>query len=459
MPADRLPRHNLNAVPRHLYSLLLRACLPVAFGRLLWRSRRLPAYRRRWAERLGFGAPSQAGGIWLHAVSVGEVNAAIPLIEALQDTHPTLPLLVTTTTPTGSQHLQNRLGTRVAHCYLPYDSPGAVRRFLNRHQPKIGIIMETELWPNLYAGAGAVGIPLLLVNARLSPRSARNYARWPSLTRQTIRHLSAIASQTTADGERFVALGFPRERLSVTGNLKFDVRAADSTAGLALRARLGQHRPVWLAASTHGGEEAAALAAHRALLGKHSDAVLILAPRHPQRFAEVVSLCQSTGWATALRSADEGHTCSVYVIDSLGELPSLMAAADVVFVGGSLGTSASAFGGHNLIEPAAGGKPSLFGPHMRNFEELRADVVATGAGLQVRDEADLAAQLEMLLTDDRRLSAMGAAGLDLVGRHRGATSRTQALVKQYLPNQGALVAGTAGAADTPSQPLTRARSS
>ncbi|MDD3650347.1 3-deoxy-D-manno-octulosonic acid transferase, partial [Immundisolibacter sp.] len=345
---------------RRLYSLLTGAALPLALARLLWRSRRLPDYRRRWPQRLGFSPPGPAGSIWLHAVSVGEVNAALPLIETLRHAYPDLPLLVTTTTPTGARQLRARLPTEIGHCYLPYDLPGAVKRFFQRHRPRLGVIMETELWPNLYAAAEAAHVPLVLANARLSPRSARGYARWPQLTRQTLARLSAVGAQTADDARRLVALGLPHDRVTITGNLKFDTTPANPAAGLALRERLGRQRPVWLAASTHEGEEAAALRAHRAVLDAHPDAALILAPRHPQRFAEVARLCREQGWALAQRSADDGAACVVYLADSLGKLPSLMAAADVVFVAGSLGCSPSARGGHNLIEPAQQAKPSLF---------------------------------------------------------------------------------------------------
>ncbi len=404
----------------------------MAFGRLLWRSRHRPAYRRRWAQRLGFGPRAPSGCVWLHAVSVGEVNAALPLIDALQRAHSDLPLLVTTTTPTGSEHLRSRLGNSVAHCYLPYDLPGAVRRFLNRQRPRLGIVMETELWPNLYAAAQALNIPLLLTNARLSPRSARGYARWSQLSRQTLERLTAVGAQTAADGQRLIALGLPPARLTVTGNLKFDVVAPNPTVGIALRRRLGDGRPVWLAASTHAGEEQAALTAHRLLRAKHPDAVLILAPRHPHRFADVARMCRQQGWATALRSADDGRPCAVYLADSLGELPSLMAAADIVFVGGSLGTSPTATGGHNLIEPAQLGKPSLFGPCMDNFAELRELILAAGAGQQVADDAHLAAQLAALLADPARRAVMGQIAQALIAQHRGATARTLALIEPYL---------------------------
>ncbi len=416
---------------RHLYSCLISASLPLAFGRLLWRSRTDPAYRQRWPERLGFGplAPlDRTGSVWLHAVSVGEVNAALPLIAGLQQAYPDLPLLVTTTTPTGSAQLVRQWADRVAHCYLPYDLPGAVRRFFCRQRPRLGIVMETELWPNLFAAAAMANIPLVLANARLSTRSARGYRRWPGLVGPTLARLAAVGAQTTADGARLTALGLPQARLTVTGNLKFDTPQADPAAGLALRQRLGNERPIWLAASTHAGEEIAALAAHRALRQAHRDAGLILAPRHPQRFADVARLCREQGWTTCLRSADNGQACAVYVADSLGELPSLMAAADVVFVGGSL----TATGGHNLIEPAQMGTPSLFGPHMHNFSQLRDLVLGADAGLQVDDAQALAAQLTLLMADPARRARMGQAAQALVARHRGATARTLALIAPYL---------------------------
>jgi 3-deoxy-D-manno-octulosonic-acid transferase len=309
----------------------------------------------------------------------------------------------------------------------------------------------------------AAAVPLILANARLSPRSARALARWPQLKRETLACLTAVGAQTAADGERLIALGLAPDRLTITGNLKFDAAVPDPSAGLALRAQLGRGRPVWLAASTHPGEEAMVLEAHRMVRKAHADAGLILAPRHPQRFADVAALCLVQGWALARRSAGEGQeSCAVYLLDSLGELTSLMSAADVVFVGGSLGTSTGAFGGHNLIEPAACGKPSLFGPHMRNFVELRDQVLAAGAGLQVGDAADLAAALTALRSDGDRREVMGAAGRALVARHRGATARTQALIERYLgvaADSDAAGPAAAGAEDAPSQPLTRAKSS
>ncbi|WP_372725017.1 lipid IV(A) 3-deoxy-D-manno-octulosonic acid transferase [Immundisolibacter sp.] len=411
-----------------LYSWLSRASLPLAFGRLMWRSRNQPAYRQRWPERLGFGRVSAPGGIWLHAVSVGEVNAALPLLTSLRKTYPALPVLVTTTTPTGSAQLRQRLGHTVAHCYLPYDLPGAVRRFLDRVQPRLGIVMETELWPNLFAAATNANIPLVLANARLSQRSSRGYRRLAGLTRQTLGQLSAVGAQTSADAQRLIELGLPQSRLNITGNIKFDAPVADTAPGLALRQRLGPKRPVWLAASTHAGEEAAALAAHRVLRQAQPGAALILAPRHPQRFPEIARLCHEQGWVTSLRSADDDTWCDVYLADSMGELPSLMAAADLVFVGGSL----VARGGHNLIEPAQLGKPTLFGPHMHNFAELRDITLAAGAGLQVVDAPNLALQLTTLMADAPRRARMGEAAQALVATHRGATARTLALIAPYL---------------------------
>lgn len=411
----------------------MRASVPFAFARLLWRSRREPEYRRRWHERLGFTRNLPTGGLWMHAVSVGEVNAAMPLINELLTRYPHLPLTVTTTTPTGSSQLRRHLGDRVGHCYLPYDTPAAVCRFLDRLQPHAGVVMETELWPNLLAAASARGIPVVLANARLSERSARGYRRWPALTAHTLSRLAHVGAQTAADASRLQTLGLPATRTTVTGNIKFDAQPADPSPGLALRQRLGEDRPVWLAASTHAGEEGVILSAHRALREHHPQAVLILAPRHPQRFDEVAQLCQKQGWATRRRSADDQTGCAVYVADTLGELPALMAAADVVFVGGSL----TPVGGHNPIEPAQQGKPILFGPHMHNFAEVRTQVLAAGAGREVPDAATLAAQLCTLIDAPSQQHHMGEAARALVTQHRGATARTMALLAPYLDKAAA----------------------
>ncbi|WP_440941129.1 lipid IV(A) 3-deoxy-D-manno-octulosonic acid transferase [Immundisolibacter sp.] len=407
----------------------MRVGLPIAFGRLLWRSRREAAYRRRWHERLGLPRGLPTGGVWLHAVSVGEVNAAAPLIEALLARYPQLPLTVTTITPTGSAQLRRRFDRRVTHCYLPYDTPGAVRRFFDRLQPCVGVIMETELWPNLLFTATARNIPVILANARLSERSARGYRRWSALTAQTLSQLAHAGAQTATDATRLRTLGLAAARVTVTGNIKFDAQRADPASGVALRQRLGRDRPVWLAASTHAGEEDAVLRAHTALRERHPTAALILAPRHPQRFDEVAQLCQKQGWATRRRSTDDHADCTVYLADTLGELPGLMAAADVVFVGGSL----APVGGHNLIEPAQQSKPILFGPHMHNFWELRSQVLTAGAGAEVMDADALATQLHTLISTASARDRMGRAASVLVSQHRGATARTLALLTPYLP--------------------------
>jgi 3-deoxy-D-manno-octulosonic-acid transferase len=435
--------------------------LPFTLARLLGRSIRQPEYRRHWGQRLGFAPAAPAGGIWLHAVSVGEVNAAVPLIDAVRAACPGLPLLVTTTTPTGAEQVRLRLGGQVRHTYLPYDLPGACARFMRRHRPRLGIVMETELWPNLFAAAAAARVPLVLANARLSARSARGYARWMALTRQTLGQLAAVCAQSVADAERFVALGLAPARLTVTGNLKFDTTPPDPRPSLELRQRLGPARPVWLAASTHEGEEAIVLAAHRAVRARYPQAVLILAPRHPQRFADAARLASAGGWSTVRRSSDTGGECAVYVADTLGELPALMAAADVVFVGGSLGCSAGAKGGHNLIEPAQVARPVLFGPYMHNFATLREQIIDAGAGWQVASSRELATAIGKLFDDADTRRQMGDAGAALVARHRGATARTLSVIEACLErDQGdGTAAGVTAGAVASSQLLTRARSS
>ncbi|PWG64895.1 lipid IV(A) 3-deoxy-D-manno-octulosonic acid transferase [Sediminicurvatus halobius] len=418
---------------RALYAQLVRLLVPFALARLLWRSRRAPAYRRRWRERLGYGAAVPGRPLWVHAVSVGEVMAALPLIDAFRARHPDVPLLVTTTTPTGAERVADRLGQAVIHRYLPFDAPGAVRRFLDLAEPRLGIVMETEIWPNLIAAAEARGLPMVLANARLSARSARGYARFPALVRPALRGFAAVAAQTQADAERLCALGASPERVEVTGSVKFDQRlpAAQREAGQGLRAQLGAGRPVWVAASTHEGEEIAALAAHRRLRDRLADAALILVPRHPERFDGVAAETRRAGWTPVRRSRGEvpDTDAAVFLGDTMGELPLYLAAADVVFMGGSL----VAVGGHNMLEPAALGLPVLTGPQVFNFQAV-AELLDEAAALRYVDDAEsLATALAELLADAPERDRMGRAGAEVVAAHRGACERTLALVEPLLP--------------------------
>ncbi|KAB7627339.1 lipid IV(A) 3-deoxy-D-manno-octulosonic acid transferase [Alkalilimnicola sp. S0819] len=416
---------------RLLYSLLLYALTPLVLARLLWRSRRAPDYRRRWAERFGFGPRPATPPIWLHAVSVGEFQAALPLLKALRRCHPDIPLLVTTTTPTGSRRVRESFGDQVLHGYLPYDLPGAVRRFLGRARPRLVIVMETELWPNLFHQVRGRDIPLLLINARLSARSARGYARLGALTRRTLEQVDWIAAQGASDAERLRALGAPAERVSVVGNIKFEqeIPQALRARGEALRAQLGADRPVWVAASTHAGEDEQLLAAHRRVRARHPACALILVPRHPERFDAVAALCERQGWRLALRSAGApDESTEVLLGDSMGEMPLYFAAADLAFMGGSL----VSVGGHNPLEPAALGLPVLSGPAVFNFQEIMDAMSEAGALELVADEAALAERAASLLGDRDVARAMGQRGRALLARHRGVLTQLLQAVEERL---------------------------
>ncbi|HHC72300.1 MAG TPA: 3-deoxy-D-manno-octulosonic acid transferase [Thiotrichales bacterium] len=417
---------------RILYFALLYLSAPLVMIRLLWRSRNLPDYRRRWGERFGFyGAPPPAGGIWLHAVSVGEVQAAVPLLRELLQRHPDHSVLVTTTTPTGSTRVRDLFGGKVHHVYLPYDLPDAVGRFLDWARPSLGLVMETELWPNLFRACARRGIPLLIANARLSPRSFRGYRRLRRLVRATLADVTRIAAQSETDAARFRALGADPERVVVTGSIKFDLRLPASLREQAevLRRALGSHRAVWIAASTHEGEEEAILAALDEVRDLAS-ALLILVPRHPDRFDRVAALCQRRGLPVARRSRDGEVTAEtrVYLGDTLGELPLLYAAADVAFVGGSL----VPVGGHNVLEPAALGVPVLFGPYHFNFPEIAPMLIEAGGAVEVADARHLVAQVADLLRDPNRAHQMGEAGLALVEANRGALGRLLEQIEEVM---------------------------
>ncbi len=411
-----------------LYNAAWWLLLPFALLHLLWRARRQPEYLRHMGERLG-ASPRLAGRpvIWVHAVSVGETRAAAPLIAALRARHPDHTLLLTHTTPTGRQTGAALFGDDIVQAYLPYDLPCCVRRFLKRTAPRLGLLMETEIWPNLLAACARQGVPVYLVNARLSERSARGYARFAGLTRASLARLRGIAAQTEADAERLRLLG--GQRVLVTGNLKFDVASPADTPhkAAALRAAYGG-RFVFLAASTRAGEEALLLDALAALA--LPDLLLVIVPRHPQRFAEVARLIEARGLRYVRRSAGAAVTAevSVFLGDSLGELPAYYAAADVAFVGGSL----LPYGGQNLIEAAAAGVPILIGPHTWNFAEAAAAAVACGAALRVQDVAQLKQAVVALHADAERRRHMAAAGIAYANAHRGATQRVMAMIAPAL---------------------------
>ncbi len=453
---------------RGLYSAALSLLTPLAFARLWWKGRGNPDYRARWSERLGLPAKFPVKPrLWLHAVSVGEVIAATPLIRAWQAQHPDWALLVTTTTPTGSAQLRRSFGASVEHLYLPYDLPGAVRRFYARTQPTRGVIMETELWPNLFAEAQRRGIPLLLANARLSEKSMRGYAKLRGLVAETLACLSLIAARDAQDVARFIALGADPHKVEALGNLKFDLEIASETRerGAKWREMFGKERKVWIAASTHPGEDEQVLAAHQKIMAQHPDALLLLAPRHSERADAVERLIRAQEFAYLRRSTlplpswgerseggeavgekggrsavderltpptavspsplkGEGVKANIILIDTLGELMDFYAASDVAFVGGSLVER----GGHNPLEPLALGLPVISGEAVFNFAEIYAAMQAQGLVVWVKDAESLANQVLVAIDMPKN-----SRGLDFLRQHRGALER---LLARMDPDKG-----------------------
>ncbi len=426
---------------RWVYVVLTYLAVPFLLLHLFWRGFSVPGYRRRIAERFGFGMPRLArSAIWVHAVSVGEVQAAAPLVRALLARHPDVPLVLTTMTPTGSERVQALFGTAVVHSYVPYDLAAGVRRFFDWARPSLAIIMETELWPNLYHECGQRRVPLVLASARVSLRSVGRYQRLIPLFRDTLANGILIAAQTPGDAERFRSLGANPGRTHVTGNIKFDFELPPDviSRGAELRARQAGSRPVWIAASTHEGEEGPVLDAHQRILEQHPSALLILVPRHPERFAQVAALLDSRGIRHVRRSsgtlADPGTL--VLLGDTMGELTTFYGAADVAFVGGSL----VRIGGHNLLEPAALALPVVTGLHNENAADIAELLVDCGAALVVPDWAGLAAEVSWLLGDRAERHNRGMAGRQAILANRGALDRLLALVDPLIdgaPGSGA----------------------
>lgn len=419
---------------RLIYSALFYLASPFLILRLWLKGRANPAYRQRWRERFAaqdFSA-AQKDCFWLHAVSVGETEAAAPLLSALRDRYPGAPLLITTTTPTGSARATALFGDSVQHVYLPYDLPCAVGRFLAAYRPRMAIFMETEIWPNLFIGCAARNVPLAIVNARLSERSCRGYRRLPGLVAQTMAAVHAVAAQTDEDAARFASLGVPQQRLHVLGNLKFDraVPPGLLEQGQALRRQLLGNRPVWIAASTHEGEETQILDVQQKLLRLLPDLLLVLAPRHPERCDKVAELVRERGYVCVRRSQAKpcGQDASVFLLDTLGELNLFYAAADAAFVGGSLVPS----GGHNVLEPAVLGLPVLFGPHMFNFADIAKRLLQEQGAVQVQSSEQLTEQLTRLLQTAMERSRVGEAARKFVAQNRGAVTRHMELLGRLL---------------------------
>ena len=410
---------------RFLYTLLLYLLLPVVLLRLAWRARRQRGYLEHVAERFGAYTQKTDGPfLWVHAVSVGETRAAEPLIEALRMRYPQHRILLTHMTPTGRETGQALFGENVSRCYLPYDYPGAVARFLEHFRPRAGILMETEIWPNLIRACSARGVPLYLVNARLSEKSFARYRRVPRFVRASFAGLAAVAAQTADDAQRLAALG--AQDVRVTGSIKFDVTPppAQVESGRALRRSFGGPRPVLLAASTRDGEEA--LLIEQLPRVDVPGLLTVIVPRHPQRFDEVARIAQRSGLRLQRRSANETIAPGTQIVlgDSMGEMFAYYTACDVAFIGGSL----LPLGGQNLIEACAAGKPVLIGPSTYNFAEASELAVRAGAAVQVPDAAALAKEAARLLLDPAAARRMGAAGLAFCAAHRGATARGLELI-------------------------------
>ena len=413
---------------RSLYTLMLCLLFPFIFLKLVWRARLQPEYLQHVAERFGFYAQrSKQPVIWLHAVSVGETRATVSLVERLRSRYPHHRILLTHTTPTGRATSEQLYGDRVTRVYLPYDYPFAVRRFLRHFQPRLGMLMETEIWFNLIHGCHKNNVPLLLLNARMSERSARGYARFASLTRDALQALSGIAAQSEDDAARLSALD--AEKISVMGNLKFDITPPSTMLelGKVLRAQFGVTRKVFLAASTREGEEVLLLDAWQAAA---PETLLVLVPRHPQRFNEIAELIAKRGLRMQRRSTNQTVAAEVQVVlgDSMGEMFAYYAAADAAFIGGSL----LPFGGQNLIEACAVGTPVLIGMHTHNFADATRLAVAVGAAIRVNDARELVIAQQALLRDESALAEMKQQGLSFVAAHQGATDKAMRLISQQL---------------------------
>lgn len=417
-----------------IYNIGIYLCLPFIVLNLFWRSYRLPAYRQRVLERLGiFDTPMRTNGLWLHAVSVGEVVAASPILSLLLAGGMGLPITVTTTTPTGSGRLMQLLGTKVQHVYVPYDVPFAIRGFLRRVQPRMLIVMETEIWPNLLRICAQQNIPVILANARLSDRSFRGYKLLRPFMHSILQKFAVIAAQSSLDRERFITLGANPATTIPLGNLKFDVSVAPEQLqiGAVLKASIGR-RKIWVAASTHAGEEELILQAYVSVKQILGDLLLILIPRHPNRFAQVADLLEQTGLNFVKRSDDQPCTPEVDIIlgDTMGELTVFYAAADVVFVGGSL----VPVGGHNLLEPAVVAVPIITGPYTENFRAITAELLKNHGLLVINNTQELVVQLLFVLQNSIQARELATNAQTVVLNNQGVASKIVGIIFAHLSN-------------------------
>lgn len=418
---------------RNLYTLLFYALLPLIILRLGWRSLKAPNYAKRWLERLGFYTTEACVTlIWFHTVSVGEAEAAFPLIKLLQNRYPDDRFLITSTTPTGSSRISNVLGNSVEHVYLPYDLPNVLNRFFKQFQPKAAVFLEKEIWPNAFAACRQRQIPLFIVNARLSARSAKSYQLISSLTRATLKNVTLIATQTEADKEQFIKIGNDIQQVQVLGNTKFDIKIANDLIleGQHLKQQLFANRFVIILGSSHPGEEILFLKLFPVLKSHIPNLLLLIVPRHPERFQTVKQLCLESKLSTVLRSerSKAGIEMDIYIADSIGELKMLYAAADIAIVGGSF----VPIGGHNVLEPAAIGIPVLFGRYMFNSQETADQMLAQHCALQCLDESEILAAVLKLYADQAYRNALVENALRFVEKNQGTTQKLAALISTYL---------------------------
>lgn len=414
---------------RHLYSTVLYLLTPFYLGYLYWRGRRAPAYRDRWAERFGYyDIEVKDSPIWIHAVSVGEAQAALPMIQKLKERFPNHPVLVTTTTPTGSARVKESLGDEVIHIYAPYDVPGAVGRFLGAMKPAIAIFMETEIWPNIIHACTTGNVPVVLANARMSQRSANGYAKLGSFMRHIMGQINLVAAQSQNDAARLIGLGAKLDAVHVTGSVKFDMHlpASIKEQGEVLRRDWGVNRSIWIAASTRQGEDEQILDAFAQVCHARPEALLVLVPRHPERFESVAALCEKRGYKIQRRSQHKpcNDEIDIYLGDTMGDLTLLYAAADVAFVGGSLVST----GGQNPIEPAAIGLPVIMGPSLYNFSEVTRMLREREALTIVNDSEQLAATVLDYFRDPTLRGQRGENAYEVVKRNRGAMERLLTLI-------------------------------
>ena len=418
---------------RFIYTCVFYLIIPFIVLRLLWRSIKAPSYRHRWYERFSiYNIKFSTGVVWFHAVSVGEAEALFPLLKQIKLKHPDTKLLITTTTPTGSARVKAVMQDTVSHVYLPYDVPDAICRFMRCFKPRMAVMMETEIWPNIFNYCGDHHIPLYIINARLSEKSSKGYQKISGLIHPALANIKCIATQTNDDASRFISIGADSEKVKNLGNIKFDVEITTSTIteGLTIKADLFMDRFVWLIASTHKDEEKIFLDIYKVLKEKIPELLLILVPRHPERFPVVKKLIEKEYLSVATRTLLEtvNTKTDVYLVDTMGELKAMYAAADVAFIGGSM----VANGGHNILEASAVGVPVMFGPFMDNFKEIARVVLIESAAIQCQSKSDIISSMKLLYEQPDYRKELARKGKAFVQKNQGAIDRICAMLEQHF---------------------------